>query len=124
MDLYTLREKRPDLFDSSVDKYQTTSARKLLLMNNPIPKLNIYWNAAIHTSTVHPQMVHDAKRAAGLSVKPVGYFEIPVSRLPEPIYYMPSYTLSNKLRIVWNVVCFRLGLTALLLQSEYEWLAI
>ena len=35
---------------------------------------------------------------------------------------MPSYTLSNKLRIVWNVVCFRLGLTALLLQSEYEWL--
>jgi hypothetical protein len=78
----TLRSIKPELFDASTTKYDTTSARKLILKNNPIPLLNIFWNAAIHTSTVHPQLIHDAKRAVGLPVQPMEYFEIPVEKFP------------------------------------------
>uniref|UniRef100_A0A7S2H109 Uncharacterized protein n=1 Tax=Haptolina brevifila TaxID=156173 RepID=A0A7S2H109_9EUKA len=123
VDLYKLKMLKPELFTTSKGKYETTSARKLLLMNNPIPPLDCLWNAAIHTSTVHPQLVHDAKRAAGLPVQPTEYFEIPVDKLREfpcCIYHLPTPTLRMKLRIVWNVLMYRLGWKGLILHTDYE----
>lgn len=123
VDLYTLKMLKPELFTAARGKYQTTSLRKLLLMKNPIPPLDCLWNAAIHTSTVHPQLVHDAKRAAGLPVQPTEYFEIPVDKLkgfPVCIYYLPPPGLVMKLRIAWNAVMYWLGCTSLLSHTGYE----
>jgi len=123
VDLYTLKMLKPELFAASASKYQTTSLRKMLLMRNPIPPLDCLWNSAIHTSTVHPQLVHDAKRAAGLPVEPVEYFEIPVDKLrdlPVCIYHLPPPGLVMKLRIAWNALVFALGWKRMLLHTGYE----
>ena len=123
VDLYTLKKLKPELFASATSKYETTSLRKLLLMNNPIPPLNCLWNAAIHTSTVHPQIVHDAKRAAGLPVQPTEYFQIPVDNLrdfPVCIYHLPPPDPTMKMRILWNVSVYRLGLSGLMSHADYE----
>jgi hypothetical protein len=123
VDLYKLKMLKPELFTSASGKYETTSVRKMLLMNNPIPPLDCLWNAAIHTSTVHPQIVHDAKRAAGLPVQPTEYFEIPVDKLrefPVCIYHLPPPALVMKLRIVWNALMYKLGWKRLLMHTSYE----
>lgn len=129
VDLYTLQKLRPELFDKQQAKYTTTSARKMLLMRNPIPKLNCYWNAAVHTSTVHPQKIHDAKRAAGLPVETVEYFEIPVDKLrafPVVEWKFPESKWDLILTVVVNAAIFGLSklpmcgfLARFLLRSQY-----
>jgi hypothetical protein len=85
VDLYTLRARMPELFEGQSAKYQTTSVRKHILANTMIPNLGCLWNAAVHTSTVHPQIILDAKRRHGLPIDNalVGqqYFTIPVQKL-------------------------------------------
>merc|ERR1712100_222588 len=68
VDLYTLKKRSPELFEGQSAKYQATSARKYVLSNTIIPNLGCLWNAAIHTSTIHPQLILDAKRRHGLPV--------------------------------------------------------
>jgi len=41
---------------------------------------------------------------------------------PVVVYDMPAATLFMKLRMVFNVILFRLGLTRFLLRSEYSWM--
>jgi len=123
VDLYSLRKLKPELFTAATGKYETTSNRKMLLMNNPIPPLDCLWNAAVHTSTVHPQLVHDAKRRAGLPVQTTEYFEIPVDKLrelPTCIYHLPPPSPKVYLGMAWNALMYRVGLSWLLLHSGYE----
>lgn len=86
IDLYTLKQRMPDLFEGQNAKYGTTAVRKHILSNTMIPNLDgCLWNGAIHTSTIHPQHIIDAKRKHGLPVggELVGreYFVIPVQKL-------------------------------------------
>lgn len=123
IDLYTLKRLKPELFAAAAEKYETTSLRKMHLMNNPIPPLGCLWNAAVHTSTVHPQLVHDAKRAAGLPVQPTEYFEIPVEKLrafPTCLYHLPPPSPKLFGRIAWNALMHRLGAASALSHADYE----
>lgn len=92
VDLYTLQKELPQLFSGAAAKYETSSARKRMLKNTPVPNLGCIWNAAIHTSTIHPQLIVDAKRKFGLptGLEPTEeggaamtgeYFKIPVQQL-------------------------------------------
>ena len=126
VDLYTLRMLSPERFKAASAKYLTTTLRRLLLVNNPIPILDVIWNEAIHTSTVHPQKIHDAKRAAGVPVDPIEYFEIPVEKLKEheAVVWSPDSGLWLKLTVILNVLLRALGLTRWLVQSDYARLDI
>lgn len=85
VDLYTLQTRSPELFAGQNAKYGTTSVRKHILAKTMIPHLGCLWNAAIHTSTIHPQRILEAKRRHGLpvtsSMVSQDYFVIPVERL-------------------------------------------
>ena len=78
--LNRLRATHPDLYERERSKYDGRSAALLELR---IPLLDVLWNDAVHLSPIHPSLLADAWRAAGLSPETWEreFFEIPVDRI-------------------------------------------
>ena len=128
LDLYSTQAAYPELFDGYKAKYETTIMRRFML-GIAHPKLGKLWNEVIHTSTIHPQLVADAKRSCGIPHEPTDYFVIPVERLRElglrcALWTYPPLGLYRKGQMFTNNLLHKLGVgpDGLLGQDVYEWL--
>ena len=128
MDLHSIKATYPELFDGYKAKYETSAIRKLML-NFAHPKLGKLWNGVIHTSTIHPQLVADAKRSCGIPHESTDYFVIPIERLRElgmpcALWTYPPLGVGRKAQMIANSVLHGIGVGPnwLLGQDAYKWL--
>jgi len=132
VDLHTLHERMPELFSGAKAKYETSFSRKTILMHTAIPNIGCSWNSAIHTSTIHPQLILDAKRKYGLSTgledgaMTGEYFVIPVQKLLDAQdvnkmvhWNFPSMGMCAKLGFLLNCGLKYLGSWCLLNRGDF-----